>query len=246
MDHQEAVRLLAAEKYVLGELPLNLREQFEEHYFDCSECAKDLQALTTLVTAGRLVFEEQQVSSKLPSSGERSEQSGWFHWLRPVIALPAIVALAALVVFQYTVTIPSAKKQVSLQGIAEVYVSSYRLQGTTRGSELTKLTVQPNESFALDFDFTPTEVFPSYTGNLVDMSGEAVLKFSLRGEESNKEVHLVIPGGKVHAGSYELVVVGDNGTLNPNPKNSEVLRLPFVVVLEQEVIHSGERPATKE
>jgi hypothetical protein len=248
MDHQEAVQLQAAEKYVLGELTPDLCERFEEHYFDCPECAKDLAALTTFMTASRAVFQEGEgdVSAKAPSREEQSGRSGWFNWLRPAIAVPVIAALAALVVFQTTVIIPSAKKQAADQTVAEVYESSYRLQGTIRGSDVAKVAVRFNESFALDFDFTPTQVFPSYRGSLVDLSGQAVLKFSLKGEESNKEVHLVIPGGKVHAGNYELVVVGENGLLNQNPKNNEVLRIPFVVVSGPEIIHSGDRPATKE
>ena len=41
MDHDEAVRLRAVVKYVLGELPETERDSFEEHYFDCGECALD-------------------------------------------------------------------------------------------------------------------------------------------------------------------------------------------------------------
>jgi len=37
MDHGESIRLMAAEKYLLGELAPELREQFEEHFFDCQE-----------------------------------------------------------------------------------------------------------------------------------------------------------------------------------------------------------------
>jgi hypothetical protein len=35
MDHLEAKRIQAAEKYVLGELTPALRDEYEEHYFDC-------------------------------------------------------------------------------------------------------------------------------------------------------------------------------------------------------------------
>ncbi|MFI5059605.1 MAG: anti-sigma factor family protein [Candidatus Acidiferrales bacterium] len=232
MDHLEAVRLQAAEKYVLGELPPEVREQFEEHYFDCSECAKDLKALTTFVTASRIVFEEREFSSPAPSRGERAVRPGWFSWLRPVIAVPAIAALAAIVVFQNAVTIPSAKKHGTQQSAAEVYEATYRLQGATRGGNIAKVTVRPSESFALEFDFTPSQVFASYKGNLVDSSGHSVRTFGLTGEQSNRELHVLIPGGIVHAGNYELVVVGDTGTLKQGPQNSEVLRIPFIVESE--------------
>jgi hypothetical protein len=44
MGHDEAVRILATEKYLLGELSPELRDQFEEHLFDCQRCAFDLRA----------------------------------------------------------------------------------------------------------------------------------------------------------------------------------------------------------
>jgi Putative zinc-finger len=246
MDHQEALRLQAVEKYLLGELTTELREQFEEHYFDCPECATGLRSLGTFVTASRLVLKEEEMPPWVSPQAARAKRPGWFNWLQPVISLPAIMALAALVVYQITVAIPSARKQAAVQSVAEVYESSYHLQGTTRGAEAARVTVRPDESFALDFDFIPTQIFPKYKGSLIDSSAQAVLIFSLKGEQSNKEVHLVIPGGKVHSGSYDLVVVGNSGTSNQEPENSEVLRLTFVVGTEPEIIHSGDRPATKE
>ena len=47
MDHNESIRLQAAVKYVLGELSPAQREEYEEHYFDCAECAVDIKALAT-------------------------------------------------------------------------------------------------------------------------------------------------------------------------------------------------------
>jgi hypothetical protein len=233
MDHQEALRLQAAEKYILGDLPPDLREQFEEHYFDCPECALGLRGLGTFVTASRLVLKEEDIAPRVSSDGATPERSGWFNWLHPVIAVPTIMALAAFVVYQITVTIPSVRKQAAVQTVAEVYESAYRLQGATRGADVTQLGVRPNESFALDFDFTPTQEFPNYKGSLVDSSGQAVLIFFLKAEQANKEIHLVVPGGKVHGGKYDLVVVGDTGTSNQPPNASEVLRLTFVVVSDQ-------------
>jgi len=242
MDHQEALRLQAGEKYLLGELAPELQEQFEAHYFDCPECVTGLRALGTFVTASQLVFKEEARSPRVSPHTTWTERPGWFNWLQPVISLPAIMALAAIVVFQMTIAIRSAKKQATVQTVAEVYDSSYHLQGTTRGAEVTKVAVRPDESFALDFDFIPTRIFPNYKGSLLDSSGQAVLMFGLKGDQSNKEVHLVVPGGKVHAGSFDLVVVGDSGASNQNPKDNEVQRLPFVVVSESEIHQSGDHP----
>ncbi len=49
MDHSEAVRMRAAEKYVLGELSPVLREEYEEHFFVCVACALDVKAAAAFV-----------------------------------------------------------------------------------------------------------------------------------------------------------------------------------------------------
>jgi hypothetical protein len=50
MSHDEAVRCFAAEQYLLEEMTLELREEFEKHFFDCHECAVDLLAGATFLT----------------------------------------------------------------------------------------------------------------------------------------------------------------------------------------------------
>lgn len=49
MSHDEAVETFAAEQYLLEELDSRLREEFEEHLFDCQECALDLRAGATFL-----------------------------------------------------------------------------------------------------------------------------------------------------------------------------------------------------
>ena len=44
MSHDEAIQMLATERYLLDEFDLKLREEFEEHVFDCRECTLDLRA----------------------------------------------------------------------------------------------------------------------------------------------------------------------------------------------------------
>jgi len=49
MDHNEAVRMHAAEKYILGELSPVLREEYEEHFFACVACALEVKAAAAFV-----------------------------------------------------------------------------------------------------------------------------------------------------------------------------------------------------
>ena len=49
MDHNEAVRMHAAGKYILGELSPVLREEYEEHFFACVACALEVKAAAAFV-----------------------------------------------------------------------------------------------------------------------------------------------------------------------------------------------------
>jgi len=228
MDHTDVARLHAAEKYALGELPADLRDEFEEHYFDCAECSNDVQHLTAFVTASRMILEEKP-EAKEASRATPEEKAGWFPWLRPVVAVPALGALAAVVIFQNFVTIPALRRSGAADGTAQVYGASYHLQGATRGEGGAQFIVGAGESFALDFDFTPAAAYPSYTGRLIGPSG-TILSFRVGGELANKEVHVAIPGGKVRSGKYDLVFDGVTGVSNESgAQPAEVQRIPFTV-----------------
>jgi len=56
ISHEEAVQTLATEKYLLGELRPELRHQFEEHLFDCRQCAFDLWAAATFLAHAKVIL----------------------------------------------------------------------------------------------------------------------------------------------------------------------------------------------
>jgi len=229
MDHSEAVRLNMVEKYLLGELSPDVRDQFEEHYFDCPECAADVRALSTFMATSRTIFNEES-AVKTPSTAPKPAGLGWVSWLRPAVAIPAVAALAAVVIFQAAVTIPNLKEQAATHRSGQVYASSFRLQGSTRGESTTTVAINPNQSFALDFDFTPSQTLPSYLGSLVNSSGSTILTFRVSGDQANKELHLVIPENEVSPGTYNLVFTGEDGAVDSGQEN-EVQRLSFAVEL---------------
>ena len=226
MEHSEVVRLKVVERYILGELSPEDREHFEEHYFDCLECASDIKALARIRSASRMILEEDAAAEV--SSREQRKKHNWFAWLKPIVAVPAIAALAVIAIFQ-AVKISSFRERAVAVQVAQIYASTFRLQGTTRGESASQVTVPPNESFGLDFDFTPSATFERYEGSLIDPTGKAVLTFGVKGEDGNKELHLVVPAGAVRSGKYDLVFHGESGTMNSDPSAKEVQRLFFVV-----------------
>jgi len=233
MDHNEAVRLQAAEKYVLGELPQNLREDYEEHYFECAECALNLKAAATFVDTSREILRAERVKSAEKASVAAG--GGWFAWLRPVVVVPVFAALVLVVVYQNTVTIPQAKQEASI-GTGQVFTASFSLKkaDTLGGEEANagdegKVQVHASEGFALKFDFTPRKRFDTYVGQIQDESGRSVLQVRIPGNSANREVQIAVPGGVVRAGNYALVLVGDPGAKGQMSKENEVSRLSFTV-----------------
>ena len=222
MDHEEAVRLQAAVKYVLGELPEVERDSFEEHYFDCGECALDVRAAAAFADNARNVLGHEAREAALHAAAPASRR--WLAWFKPIVAVPAFAALLIVVAYQNVVTIPRVK-EVAARGSGQIFVSSFSFPKTnTRGGEVRsgeeadgeeatekqelKVQVDANESFALDFDFNPKRTFESYVCQLQEESGRSLLQLGLPGTSKNEEVHVVVPGGLLRPGKYSLVVLG--------------------------------------
>src|SRR5215472_5329810 len=106
MDHKQAVELQLAVKYVLGELPPVQRDEYEDHYIDCPDCAKDVYAAAAFTDTAREVF-RQEGRSEAPVKVR--ERGAWFAWLRPALAVPAMLILLAIVGYQNLITLPRLK-----------------------------------------------------------------------------------------------------------------------------------------
>jgi hypothetical protein len=229
MDHKEAVQLQAAVKYVLGELPQAERDSFEEHYFDCRECAVDVKAAAAFVDAGREVLRSETFEVASGKSGEN--RRAWLLWLRPAFAAPALLILLAIVGYQNLITLPRLRSEDSA-GKAQVF-NSFSLVAANvrgeRGDEAVKVQVQKNETFALDFDFLPQRPFDHYLCQLQDETGQVVLQAAIPAGKAGQEVHLYVPNGVERPGKYNVVVAGDPGAKGVWNKADEVSRWNFLV-----------------
>ena len=58
MDHTAVVREKMTERYLLNELEPGVRDEFEEHYFDCPDCAQDISVAAQFVVHTKTVLAE--------------------------------------------------------------------------------------------------------------------------------------------------------------------------------------------
>jgi hypothetical protein len=244
MDHTEAVRLKAAEKYVLRELTPTQMEEYEEHFFDCAQCMLDIKFATAFADASREHFrkhpvnEEELIPVQAPATGR------WFRWPKLAFAfgVPVFAALLLFVGYQTlrtTKSIPqvaNSPSQVPLlvastQGSGE----SFQLHGIARGAQTEenadRVAIHSGQSFDLKFDFIPAHTFSQYIGQLQDEAGRRVLEVSLSGDLANKEVHVPVSAGALPAGKYKLVIAGDPAATGKFQPNNETARYTFTVAI---------------
>jgi len=122
VEHDQAMTLMAAEKYMLGELDGEERERFEEHFFSCEECAHDILDLSSVTQGSRELLKSQ---SKAEPAQRRSSR-GWFEaWRLPASLIPGRLAwsgaLAAALIFGSYQTI-RLQNTVRPQAIASVFI----------------------------------------------------------------------------------------------------------------------------
>lgn len=107
MEHKTAIKTLAAERYLLGEMAEEERNEFEEHYFSCTECAEEVRHAAALAenlkAVGPESFREPQ-----KSPGFLEQIAAWF---APARWVPSAAAACLAVVsgYQQFVVIPGLK-----------------------------------------------------------------------------------------------------------------------------------------
>jgi anti-sigma factor RsiW len=80
MDHAEAARKLAVEQYLLGELSEAEREEFELHFFSCSECAETVESGAALLANARAVLSEERAFGLRPVASRKRWWSFETRW----------------------------------------------------------------------------------------------------------------------------------------------------------------------
>jgi anti-sigma factor RsiW len=211
MNHSEAIEKMVAERYLLDELPPEAREEFEEHVFDCPECAIDLRAGAVFVHETKAQL--PAIATGLPAPSRAVKQSpkpGFWHSLwRPAFAAPAFAALLLVVVFQNVVTFPALRTAAT----APHLVPLAPIHSATRGGSHLTITADRAHGIALPVELpVETGLAPSvsYSFELRDPRGtltwSATIPAPAQDSAADQPLSLVIPGSILRSGTYSLTV----------------------------------------
>lgn len=222
MDHSEALRLQAAEKYMLGELPADIRDQYEEHFFDCQQCAADVRAAAAFVSSSRSVLRSMPKETEAPRESFLNVLERFF---RPVWTVPALALLLIALCYQTFIEIPKSKQVSPSSAVGSANLIS--LIGANSRAESKSFTVAEGKPLILDIDIPASAEYSSYVCQLRDPSGSTVLNSGVSAAETRNTVHLIVPAPLLHPGSYTLAVLGRSEA--PGSTTAEVLSLKFTI-----------------
>jgi hypothetical protein len=187
MDHESAGQTLATERYFLGEMTPEERDAFEGHFFSCAECANDVYTTFVFLENVKVVL----------SKPDKPSARDWLAWLKPLTAVPAFaaLALAAMVGYQNSVTIPALNAPRSM-------ASAVILDGETRASNPQIRVGEPLRfQMALDDSSAGSQV----TVELADASSRVLRRGSIEAPGRNQPLDVYFPG-RLNPGRYLLVV----------------------------------------
>jgi hypothetical protein len=226
MDHNEAIQMQAAEKYILGELPAALRDEYEEHFFDCAECALDVKAVAVLADNSREVLKQE--ARKETSQDPAPHGGGWLAWFRPVVAVPAFAVLLLALGYQSFISVPHWKNA-AVQATAPRVLLPYSLiAANTRGTEAQTFRVRPDELFDLYVDVPNDPAYSTYVLRLEDPAGNSTTLRTVSYAQAQKTVVVEVPLGK-GPGVYQIVVLGLPAPQSDPNKAPVLARMKFIV-----------------
>ena len=196
MTHQQALDGLASERYLLDEMTEVERFEFEEHYFDCAECAEDVRLGDMIRQEARRDGAAMATDTQVGRPAVVLTSAKW--WRRPMVAAPWAVAATLAMVVGYQ----SLRDAGGPQSIEPVM-----LRGATRGAD-TLVAIAPGQRFvALSADLLTPPQSSSLTYEILDANRSAVASGTSSVPRSGAPLMLLVPVAELQrAGHYTLLV----------------------------------------
>ncbi len=204
MNHDEAIRELAVERFLLGELADDARARFEEHFFDCAICAADLKSGAMFVEALRT--EPQPAASpqrRMHVVAKRAPSA----WLRPWL-VPALAASLLVIAYQNILVLPGMRRATTAAQSPALMNNIVLANIDARGSDVPKLAAPAHGAFVISLDIPTKADDASYICSLYNASGERLWQMPVPARQAENTVFLRVPTDKAVSGQNELRVFG--------------------------------------
>jgi anti-sigma factor RsiW len=211
MDHTEAVKEMATERYLLNELTPEVRDAFEEHMFDCQECATDVRAGALFLDEAKAQLPQitEPAARKAPERERVTHKKPWWtFWTMPSFAAPAFAALLGVIAYQNLALIPGLRTAAAEPRL----VPWASIHAGTRGGAPTPVPAERGQGAVVLIDLPAQPSYASYAYDLYDPQGKQFWSHTTSATTQNdggsETLSLVIPGSGLKEGSYTLNLYG--------------------------------------
>lgn len=226
MTHDQAIREQAVERYLLGDLAAEAREQFEEHFFDCEICAADLKSGSLFVEALRIELKpgaSPQTGMHLVAKQPRTA------WLRPWL-VPALAASLLVIAYQNLLVLPGLRRATSAVQSPALMSNIVLANINARGADVPSITAPPHGAFVVSLDIPTRADNASYICALYNASGERLWQMPVSAHQAENTVFLRVPTETAATGQNELRVLG---IPSPGGTPAEIGRYRFNLQISQ-------------
>jgi hypothetical protein len=225
MDHLDADKTKAVERYVLGDLSVSEVEEFERHFFDCPQCSEELRTLTLFQANARAVFGEQDLAPIPIRVPAPESAAGWWRGFSPLfwnnqLWKSGAMALAALIIGVF-----AGYMAFGMHGAAQV--GSFPLYAQARGEETVVSPAAASRVYTLYFDKTWEGDYSSYRAVFHDASGAEKFAAPITPGAPGETMVMAVPTRELPSGKYVLVIMGAN-----SDKGTELARFPFTLKIK--------------
>jgi hypothetical protein len=205
MNHNDALRLSAAERYLLRDLDEDLRDQFEAHFFECTDCANDVQSGAAMLHQMKIEL-AREPATRLKVVDCREPKKLFF--LRPAWGSAAIAAMLLVIGYQNLVEVPRLKTELTSLNSPEVLPTVSLVGGVSRADKLPSAEVKPYKPVLLKVDIPTDDRYSSYEVSMLDSGGKPAWTMPISARQAKDTLSIEMPAKELQAGTYTLVVEG--------------------------------------
>jgi hypothetical protein len=198
IKHEDAVKDLMAERYLLGELNAAERDAFEEHFFSCDACFEQIKAGTEFVSQLRHIATQDPQDLLAP---------GFMSHLIANARQPLTITMFGFLLFASGLAVHQNSVIAHLKAPRPEIRSV--LTGIAHGSgEIHVIKIPRNSALSLNVEYAPKGEFISYQAQILSSSGKVLHTVALPDTQVGTTASIAVPADALKSAQYSVVVFG--------------------------------------
>lgn len=232
MDHEEAVRRTATERYLLGELTEEECSAFEAHFFDCPECARDVRAASVFLEGAATAPGLHPAPAWREALGRlrralTDAPAAWRLRPLPAAAFAVLFSIAGYGGYQALVVVPRLRLELARADAPQTV--PWQFLSVSRSERPVVNLPADSHRLGLTLSRSSPREYPFYRCEVLDANGRLLESAVIPAPPSGDELHLLLPARRLQPGRTVVVLAGRE-TKDAAEPEVELARYELVLV----------------